>query len=85
MSQEKVDKYKHQKAHRREIMRKERMKSLVRRSILAVLAIALVAWLGFSAHDSWVRNQPRHVAEVNFDSITEFMNSQAEAGNEVAE
>ena len=83
MSQEKVDKYKHQKAHRKEIMRKERMKSLVRRSVLAVLAIALVVWLGFSAHDSWVRNQPRNVAEVNFDSITEYMNSLADTGEVV--
>ena len=45
MSQEKVDKYKKEKANRKQIMRKERMMGIVRKAVLSVVAIALVGWI----------------------------------------
>ena len=41
MSQEKVDRYKKEKANRKQTMRKERMMSIVRKTVLAVVAVAL--------------------------------------------
>ena len=78
MSQEKVDKYKKDKANRKKIMRKERALSIVRKAILTLAALALVGWLGYSAYDIYDSNQERSVAEVNFDSVTEYLNGLSE-------
>ena len=78
MSQEKVDKYKKDKASRKKIMRKERAMSIVRKVILTLVALALVGWLGYSAYDIYDSNQERSVAEVNFDSVTEYLNGLSE-------
>lgn len=78
MSQEKVDKYKKDKANRKKIMRKERAMSIVRKAILTLAALVLVGWLGYSAYDIYDSNQERSVAEVNFDSVTEYLNGLSE-------
>ena len=78
MSQEKVDKYKKDKANRKKIMRKERAMSIVRKVILTLVALALVGWLGYSAYDIYDSNQERTVAEENFDSVTEYLNGLSE-------
>ena len=46
MSQEKVDRYKQEKANRKQIMRKQKAMGIVRKLILAVVAIALVGMVG---------------------------------------
>lgn len=78
MSQEKVDRYKKEKANRKQIMRKERMMSIVRKAVLTVVAVALVAWLGYSAYDIHESNQERAVAEVNYSAVTDYLNSLSE-------
>lgn len=78
MSQEKVDRYKKEKANRKQIMRKERIMSIVRKAVLTVVALALVAWLGYSAYDIYESNQERAVAEVNYTAITDYLNSLSE-------
>ena len=42
MSQEKVDRYKQEKANRKKIMRKQKVMNIVRKSVLTVAALALV-------------------------------------------
>ena len=49
MSQEKVDRYKKEKANRRKTMKKEKIQYYIRRCVVAVLAVALVGWIGYSA------------------------------------
>ncbi len=78
MSQEKVDRYKKDKANRKKIMRKQRIMSVVRKLILAAAALALVGWLGYSAYDIYRSNQERMVAEVNYDAVTDYLNSLSE-------
>lgn len=75
MSQEKVDRYKKEKANRKKIMRKQRVMSIVRKSALALVAVALVAWLGYSAYDIYDSGKVRAVAEVDYSSITDYLNS----------
>ena len=53
MSQEKVDRYKKEKANRKQIMRKQKMMSFVRKGILTLVALALIGWLGYSAYDMY--------------------------------
>ena len=75
MSQEKVDSYKQEKANRKQIMRKQKAMGIVRKLILAVVAIALVGWLGYSAFDIYESGKERVVAEVNYDAVTNYLNN----------
>lgn len=73
MSQEKVERYKQEKANRKKIIRKQRMMSVVRKVVLSLAALALVGWLGFSAYQTHEAKQERPVAEVNYDAINEYL------------
>ncbi len=75
MSQEKVDRYKQDKANRKQIMRKQRITDFVRKGVLALVALALIGWLGYSAYDMYESGKERVVAEVNYDSVTDYLNS----------
>ena len=75
MSQEKVDRYKQDKANRKQIMRKQRTMNFVRKGVLALVALALIGWLGYSAYDMYESGKERVVAEVNYDSVTDYLNS----------
>lgn len=77
MSQEKVDRYKQEKANRKKITRKQKAMNIVRKSVLTVVALALVAWLGYSAYDMYESGKERVVAEVNYDAITDYLNGLA--------
>ncbi len=77
MSQEKVDRYKQDKANRKQIMRKQRITNFVRKGVLALVALALIGWLGYSAYDMYESGKERVVAEVNYDSVTDYLNSLA--------
>lgn len=73
MSQQKVDRYKEQKANRKKIMRKEKMMDIVRKVILSVVALALVGWLGFSGYSHYKADIPRPTAEIDYSAITNYM------------
>lgn len=75
MSQEKVDRYKQEKANRKKTMRKQKAMSIVRKAVLAVVALALVGWLGYSAYDMYNSGKERVVAEVNYDAVTDYLNN----------
>lgn len=75
MSQEKVDRYKKEKANRKQIMRKQKIMSYVRKAVLGVVALAIVGWLGYSAWQMYDSGKERIVAEVNYDSINDYVNS----------
>ena len=72
MSQEKVAKYKEQKANRKEIMKKEKRAKLLRNIIGCVVGVALIGWVGYSAVDLYLDNRPRPTAEVDYAAVTEY-------------
>ena len=82
MSQEKVDRYKKEKANRKQIMRKQKIMNVVRKAVLSLAALALVGWLGYSACDIYDSNKVRPVAEVNYDGVTDYLNSLSETTTE---
>lgn len=51
MSQEKVNRYKEEKANRKQILAKEKRSKNVMKLCAAVVALALVCWLGYSVYD----------------------------------
>ena len=75
MSQEKVDRYKKEKANRKQLMRKQKVMGIVRKGVLTLVALALIGWLGYSAYDMYESGKERVVAEVNYDSDNDYLNS----------
>ncbi|HIZ13116.1 MAG TPA: hypothetical protein H9817_04250 [Candidatus Mediterraneibacter stercorigallinarum] len=75
MSQAKVERYKKEKANRKQIMRKQKMMNFARKAVLSLAALALIGWLGYSAWDMYESGKERVVAEVNYDSVTEYLNN----------
>ena len=78
MSQEKVDKYKKEKANRKKIVKKQRIMNVVRKTVLSLAVIALVGWLGYSAYQTHEAEKERPVAQVNYDSINNYMSQLSE-------
>lgn len=75
MSQAKVDQYKKDKANRKQIMRRQKMMNLARKAVLSLAGIALIGWLGYSAWDMYESGKERVVAEVNYDAVTDYLDS----------
>lgn len=78
MSQEKVDRYKQEKLHRKEIMRKEKIRHIFRRCVVTVAALALLGWLSYSAYGVYKTNQPRPTAEVDYTEFNNYLQTLSE-------
>ena len=74
MSQAKVDRYKKEKADRKKTMRKEKIMRK-KRCVAGVIVLAIVGWFGYSAYDLHSSNQERAVAEVNYDSVKDYLST----------
>lgn len=75
MSQEKVDRYKKEKANRKQTMRKQKIMRMVRNTGVGVVALVLVGWLGYSAYDLYQESRPREVAEVDYTAVNTYLQS----------
>ena len=75
MSQEKVDRYKQEKASRKQIMKKQRQTQIIRNCVAALVVVALLGWLGYSAYGIYEQKQPRDVAEVDYQAMNEYLQS----------
>ena len=51
MSQKKVDYYKQAKANRKRVERKKNFRKTLDYTILGLIALAIVGWIGWSAYD----------------------------------
>lgn len=75
MSQAKVDRYKYEKANRKEIMKKEKAKARTRIAIFSLVVLLLAGWLGYSGVQLITANQPSETIEVDYSAVSDFMNS----------
>lgn len=75
MSQEKVDRYKKEKANRKEIMRKKQRAAVLRIATMCVVGVLLLGWIGYSAYNLHEEKQPRKVAEIDYTSINGYLQS----------
>ena len=73
MSQEKVNKYKEQKANRKKEVKKEKTTRILTSFIGAVVGIALVAWIGYSAYDMIATDIASAKTEVELSAITDYI------------
>ena len=78
MSQEKVAKYKEAKLNRKETMKKQKRAKLVRNTVITVVCVAALGWVGFSAVKYYQENQPRLNVEVDYSAVDEYTKSLSE-------
>ncbi|MBO5373594.1 MAG: hypothetical protein J6A75_12885 [Lachnospiraceae bacterium] len=73
MSQEKVERYKKDKANRKQTIKKDKTKALLARLAGAVVCIVLVGWIGYSGYAKWESSKPAVSTEINTDAITNYI------------
>lgn len=78
MSQAKVDRYKQEKANRKEIMKKEKTANTVRKTVVAVVAVAVIGWIGYSAVNTYNSYQPKESVEVDYSALDNLSTELAE-------
>ncbi|MFI3172815.1 MAG: hypothetical protein R3Y58_10705 [Eubacteriales bacterium] len=75
MSQEKVDKYKENKANRKEIMRKEKLHAMMLKATAGAIGLVIVGWLGFSVYNSYTTSIPTEEITVNYTGFETYLNT----------
>ncbi len=79
MSQEKVDRYKKEKANRKQILRRQKIMNYVRTGIVCVVAVVLVGWIGFSAYNTYEDNREAESVAIDYTALDNLDQSIAEA------
>lgn len=72
MSQAKVDKYKEEKAVRKDTVKKQKMKKTATKVVVVLIIIAFFAWVAYSIYGDYQARQPKTTTEINMDAINEF-------------
>lgn len=78
MSQEKVNRYKEEKANRKELMAKEKRKQKLSKLCAGVVALVLVCWLGYSVYDTATRPDTSAV-EIDASALDEYLTTVGES------
>ena len=73
MSQEKVARYKEEKANRKAIMKREKRKHFVRKCAVGIVSVALIGWIGYSAFEMYQSSIPREMAEIDYTEIDTYL------------
>ena len=73
MSQEKVNRYKEEKANRKQIMKKQKRNRIISRIAGVVVCLALAGWFGYSVYDTSTKNDTVSQTEVNLTAIQDYL------------
>ena len=84
MSQEKVDKYKKEKANRKQIMRREKMANLLRKCVVGIVGLILVWWIGYSAYGTYESSKPKEEVQIDYTAVNELQDRLATVQEEEA-
>lgn len=80
MSQQKVDRYKQEKANRQKLLKKQKREILVLKIAGSLIALALVGWMGYSVYDM-VHVETAETYEVDIAPLDDYMNSLSTEAN----
>lgn len=69
MSQEKVDRYKQEKANRKKNMKKQKIKNTLRKLAVSVVGLAVVGWIGYSAYHTYESNRPKEEVQIDYTAL----------------
>ncbi len=84
MSQDKVDRYKQEKANRKKTLRRQKILNYVRTGVIGVVAVVLVGWIGFSAYNVYDSNRESETVEIDYTSIDNLAQNITLADSEAA-
>lgn len=84
MSQEKVDRYKQEKANRKKNMKKEKFQNALRKCAVVVVGVVLIGWIGYSAYGTYEAKKPKQEAQLDYSALT-GLNSELEKVNGAAQ
>ena len=84
MSQEKVDKYKKEKANRKQIKRREKMANLLRKCVVGIVGLILVGWIGYSAYGTYESSKPKEEVQIDYTAVNELQDRLATVQEEEA-
>ena len=73
MSQEKVERYKKEKANRKQTMKKDKAKSIAARTAGVIVCIDLIGWIGYSGYSKWEAKQPAKTTTVSTDALSGYL------------
>ena len=73
MSQEKVNRYKEEKANRKKMLRRQKVMNTVRKTVVSVVCVAVLGWIGYSVYSTYTESQPRESYDVVYSAVTEYL------------
>ena len=73
MSQEKVNRYKQEKANRKEIVKKEKRLRIVEITAAIVIAVAALGWFGYSVYQNAQPEKTVNV-ETDYTALDSYLN-----------
>lgn len=73
MSREKVERYKKEKANRKQTMKKNKIKAVVKRTVYSLAALAAVVAIGYNVYAGYEAKKPRVTAQINYDDLNNYM------------
>lgn len=73
MSQAKVERYKEQKANRKEIMKKQKRKKMIGTTIVSICCVVVIGWVGYSGVVTYQDSLPREEVEVDYATVQEYL------------
>ena len=73
MSQEKVDKYKKEKANRKKTMAKEKAKRIAGRICAWAILIAIVGWAGVSGYSYYEEKKPAKTIYTDTSAVADYL------------
>lgn len=82
MSQEKVDRYKKEKANRKQTVKKEKIQNVLRKCVVGVVALLLIGWIGYSAYGTYEAKKPKEEVEIDYSALTNFAQELSEAAGD---
>ncbi|WP_346663910.1 hypothetical protein [uncultured Merdimonas sp.] len=72
MSQEKVDKYKREKANRKNIVKKQKFQNALRKCAVGAVGLVMIGWIGYSAYNSYTSNRPVDEVQIDYTAVNEL-------------
>ncbi len=73
MSQEKVERYKKEKANRKQIVKRQKMKNYLLNASVAVVIFVLIGWIGYSAFHVYQSGQERTAVEADYEAVDSYL------------
>ncbi len=75
MSQEKVDKYKKEKANRKKNIARRKVRNRLVKTIAGVALVVIVAWTGYSGYNYYESTRPVEKYYVDISDMADYISS----------